>query len=69
MAPLPPFANQVPILEKLTTDDTDDFVNMPHQHLGLNAHDEIHDLSMDNHTHENGVPLGGDYTEYGMGGL
>ena len=53
----------------MTTDDTDDFVNMPHQDLGLNDHGEIHDLSLSNHVHENGVPLGGDYSEYGMGNL
>ena len=59
--PLPPFANQVPVLVKETTDDTDDFMNMPHQELYLNDHDDIHDLSTSNHVHESGIPLGADY--------
>lgn len=58
-SPLPPFANEVPVLVKDTTDDTDDFVNMPHQNLLLGDHGQVHDLSSDRHLHENGVPLGG----------
>lgn len=65
MAPaLPPFANPVPMLVKETTDDTDDYTNMPHQALYLNDHDAIHDLSSAAHVHENGIPLGTDNVTY-----
>lgn len=60
MAQLPPFNNPVPMLVKETTEDTDDYTNMPHQELYLNDHDLIHDLSSANHVHESGVPIGTD---------